>query len=338
MTEFRRFLLTSVLFLGSILAAGMAGFVLIEGYDAWHALYATVLIISTLGFAKDQPATTAGQILTVALVTVGTGTLFYLLVSAAEQVIRDRVGRGRERHLTIQLEALDHHVIICGHGRVGGVVVRELKVKSVPFVVIDLNPVDVQRLAEEGIPAIHGDAAEDAVLRRARINRARAVIVCTGTDAVNVFITLSARSLNEKLYIAARAIRDEDAPKLKRAGADRVITPASVGGRRLASMVLHPNVADLLDLLVYSARQNVWLEEVRIDERCDLLPRSLGEAALRARVGVTVVAARHPEEDIVANPPSDWRLQPGDILVAMGTREALDALEKLCGPAGPAAA
>lgn len=331
--EFRRHLLPTLLVLAGVLAAGTAGFALIEGTDVWHGFYATVLIISTLGFSRDVPATIPGQILTVGLIVVGTGTLFYLLVTSAEQLIRERVGHRKERRLTVQLEALQNHVIICGYGRVGGEIVRELVRHPVPFVVIDPDREGIERLTATGIPALEGDASEDTVLRRAGVERARAVFVCTGTDAVNVFITLSARSLNERLFIAARAIREEDEPKLLRAGANRVITPASLGGRRLASMLLRPTVADLFDLLVYSERQNTWIEEVRIGTESELVTLTIGAAALRDRVGVTVIAVRHPAGEIVANPPSTLRLGPGDILVALGTREALGDLTRLCVPA-----
>ncbi|GIV96490.1 MAG: hypothetical protein KatS3mg057_1147 [Herpetosiphonaceae bacterium] len=165
-------------------------------------------------------------------------------------------------------------------------------------------------------------------------------MVCTQSDAVNVFITLSARSLNEQLYIVARSITEEDEPKLLRAGANRAITPASLGGRRLAGMILRPAVLEFLDVLVHSDELEMWLEEIPVNQHGELVGQTLGQARLRDRIGVTILAIRRTAGQIIPNPASDTLLMAGDILIALGTRESLLMLggigsQKLAPLAGP---
>lgn len=324
-----RRILPGLVLLGVTLSAGTVGFELAEGWSLLNAFYATVLVISTLGFSALHPVTTAGKVLTMVLIGGGVGTLYYLLSVMVQGLIETQIGTRRLRRLRRQMEALKDHIIVVGYGRVGQEVARELHREGEPFVVVDTDEARVARLGEDGLLVHRGDASRDEVLRSVGIERARGLVVCTGSDAVNVFVTLSARSLREDLFIVARAIHEDDEPKLMRAGANRTITPASVGGRRIAGLLLRPTVIELLDVLARTGGFEMWLEEVRLAPRAPVLDRSLGQARLREDVGVTVLAIKRTSGELVTNPPADTVLRTGDILVALGTRESLTRLEEL---------
>jgi voltage-gated potassium channel len=320
-----------LMLLGLTLGAGTAGFSLLENWRPLDALYASVLVISTLGFGTLQPTSPAGKLLTVGLIGGGVGTLYYLLGVMAQGLIENQIGPRALRKLKKQMQELHDHFIVVGLGRVGQEVVRELRREGEPFVVVDDDDERLAPLREEGILAHRGDASRDETLRAVGIERARGLVVCTGSDAVNVFVTLSARSLREDLIIVARAIHEDDEPKLLRAGANRAITPASLGGRRMAGLLLRPTVIELLDVLVTSGGFEMWLEEVQLGPASPVLERSLGQARLREDVGVTVLAIKRKTGELVTNPPAETVLQAGDILVALGTRDSLSRLEALGG-------
>lgn len=326
-----RRILPGLVLLGVTLTAGTVGFALLEGWRPVDALYSTVLVISTLGFSSLHPRTGAGKLLTIFLIGGGVGTLYYLLGVMVQGLIETEIGTRRLRRLKRQMQELKDHFIVVGHGRVGQEVVRELRREGQPLVIVDADEARIARVREEGVLAHRGDGSRDDTLRAVGIERARGLVVCTGSDAVNVFVTLSARSLREDLLIVARAIHEDDEPKLLRAGANRTITPASVGGRRIAGLLLRPTVIELLDVLARSGGFEMWLDQVRLEPRSRVLDRSLGQARLREDVGVTVLAIKRTSGEMVTNPPADTILKPGDVLVALGTRDSLKRLEELAG-------
>lgn len=313
--------------LAATLTAGTVGFGLSERWTAGESFFETVLVISTLGGLR--PMTGAGKVLTVLLISGGVGTLYYLLGALVQGLVETQIGTGQARRLRRQMQQLKDHFIVCGHGRVGQEVARELRREGQPLVVVDADEARLSRIREEGILVHRGDASRDEVLRAAGIERARGLVVCTGSDAVNVFITLSARAMREDLLIVARAIHEDDEPKLMRAGASRTITPASLGGRRLAGLLLRPTVIELLDILARSGGYEILLEEVRLGRACTLAGRSLGQSRLRDDVGVTVLAIKRSGGTMVTNPPADAILHAEDTLVALGTRDALGRLTHL---------
>lgn len=311
--------------IGLTLAIGTVSFYVLEGWTLFQSFYVTMLIISTLGFGALQPATPAGQLVTVLLIGAGVGTLYYLVGIVAEITIESQLGLRQERRMHQQISRLHNHVIVCGYGRVGQQVVVELQREHHAFVVVEPLEAKVAALAERGILAYQGDASEDRILHAVGIARARALIVCSGADAINVFITLSARAINEKLFIVARSIREDDEPKLLRAGADRVITPASLGGRRLVSLVLRPTVVEWLDVLVHTDNLEWWLEEVPLQQLPALHGKMLSEVTLRSEYGISVLALKRQQTLLTALGP-DIRFEPTDIMVALGSRTAFAAL------------
>jgi voltage-gated potassium channel len=322
-------LLPGVILLAATISVGTAGYALVEGWPTLDAFYTTLLVISTLGFGALHPDSTAGKLLTIGLIGGGVGTLYYLLGALVQGLVESQIGTRRLRRLRRQMAELKDHFIICGWGRVGQEVARELRREGQPFVVIDPDEARVARLREEGFLAHAGDASRDETLKAVGIERARGLVVCTGSDAVNVFVTLSARSMREDLFIIARAIHEDDEPKLLRAGANRAITPASLGGRRMAGLLLRPTVVDVLDVLVRSGQFQMWLEEARVRSGSTVEGRSLGQVRLREDVGVTVLAIKRDNGEMVTNPPADTVLRSGDTVVALGTHDALKRLDAL---------
>ncbi len=304
----------------TLLLAGTLGFVLTEHVTAWFAFVWTVDTIATVG-SVPSPETIAGQVIKVVLIVLGVGTLLYALVAITEFFVVGHVtGLLRTHRRQRVINAHSDHYLICGFGRVGQQVARDLRAAGAPLVVIDTNPESLQAAEAGGIPYVEGEASEESILREAGIERAHALIACVDSDADNIFITLTARELRPDLTIVARSGRDESEAKLRRAGADRVISPYKSSGSDMARLALHPQVADLVDVA-----PEYRLEEIEVSATCDGIGRALADVA-----GSTIVAAvRRREGELIPQPPGDLVLEAGDILVASGTASAMDRLDAL---------
>jgi voltage-gated potassium channel len=319
---------TGCLLLALVLLFGTIGFMAIEGWTPIQALYTAVLVVSTLGFSDLRPSDSRGQLLTIGLIGAGVGTLYYLVGVLAQTIIEDQLDWRRKRAMQDRVAHLKDHFIVCGFGRVGQQTCRQLSQEGCIFVVIDNEDGRIARIESAGYLYVRGDASDDAVLRRAGIARARALLTAVQTDAGNVYITLSARALNPRLFIVARAATSEAEHKLTIAGANRVISPYILGGRSMAGHALRPAVMDFLDVLVHSDDLEMWLEEVKIGSNSVLAGVPLGEAHLRDTVGITVLAVRRADGQMLVNPPGDVVLCPGDTLIALGARSDLERAER----------
>lgn len=314
--------------LALVLFAGTVGFALIEGWTLIQALYTTVLVVSTLGFSDLRPSDARGQVLTILLIAAGVGTLYYLVGAVAQSVIESQLDRGRRRAMEQRVAQLRDHLIVCGFGRVGQQTCRQLRQEGCAFVVIDSEEQRVERIAAAGYLYVQGDASDDDVLKRAGVMRAHGLLTAVRTDAANVYITLSARALNPKLFIVARAATAEAEHKLTIAGADRVISPYILGGRSMAGHALRPAVMDFLDVLVHSDDLEMWLEEIRVGPDSWLAGLTLGEASLRETAGITVLAVRRADGAMLVNPKESVALGEGDTLIVLGARHDLDRVER----------
>jgi voltage-gated potassium channel len=306
------------LLLASILVVGTVGFMLIEGWDGISAFYTAVLVVSTLGFSDRRPSGLPGELLTIGLIAGGVGTLYYLVGILAQGVIESQLDRGKRRSMDQQIANLSNHFIVCGFGRVGREICRQLTHEKSKFLVIDASEDRLELIQNAGYLYLRGDASDDNVLLRAGIERARGLLTAIQSDAGNVYITLSARALNPKLFIVARAATAEAEHKLRIAGANRVMSPYVLGGRSMAGMALRPAVMDLIDLLVHSDDFEMWLKEVHLDEGSSLVGTTVGETQMRQRAGVTILAVRRADGRIIANPGADLVLQMGDTLIVLG--------------------
>jgi voltage-gated potassium channel len=318
------------LFFAAVLAVGTAGYVLIEGWNLTEALYMTVITISTVGFTEVHPLTTGGRWFTTILILVGVGGAAYLFSTVADYIVTGELrGTLEKRRMQKKADLMQDHYIVCGYGRVGKQVVQELQAHGAPVVVIDNDPDKAGLPATIGLTYIVGDASDDTVLRQAGVERARGLIAATGTDAENVFITLSARAIQRNLTIVARGILADAERKLRKAGADHVILPHAIGGRRMAGVLMRPTVVDFLDVVMHSEDLELWLEDIPIRPDCPLANCSVRLAQIRTRTGANVLAIRTVQGQLITHVDPDYVLQAGDFLVALGTRPQLRALSLL---------
>jgi voltage-gated potassium channel len=316
-----------------LLVAGTVGYVLIEGWPVVDALYMTVITLTTLGFGEVHPLSTGGRWFTMGLALGGVFTFLTAATTIIALAVSGELWRTFTRsRMERKLEQISGHVIVCGHGRMGRLVVHALTPTQLEVVTIDHQPEAIEPARTDGVLALHGDAGSDAVLERAGVRRARALVAALGSDADNVFLTLSARALNPKLFIVARAVEEATEGKLTRAGANRVISPFSLGGYVAANAILHPTVLDILELANRAGHLQVQVEEVAVAASSPLCGRTLGDARLREQPGVLLIAVRRRAGDTIFNPPDTLKPEADDVLVSMGTRERLDQLERLAGP------
>lgn len=309
--------------LSTILFVGTVGFVVLERWSPLEAFYTTLLIISTLGFSDLRPVDPAGRGLTIFLILAGVGTLYYMAVALAQSVIENQFWERRQA-VEQQIAQLRNHVIVAGYGRVGRETCRSLARQGAEFLVVDNQPERLATVQTDGFLALNGDASDDAVLMRAGIARARALLTAVQSDAANVYITLSARALNPSLPIIARAATTEAEHKLRIAGATRVISPYVLGGRAMASMALQPAVNDFLDLLLHTDDADTWLEELPILPDSALNGARVDETNLREQAGMTILAIRRAGGRMLVNPPPELTLNVGDTLIVLGSRASTD--------------
>jgi len=313
-----------------LLAFGTIGYHLIEGWPYFDALYMTVTTLTTVGFSEVHPLSDTGRAFTIVLILGGVFTLF----SAAAETIRaavsgDLAAALARNSLNRSLSHMENHVIVCGFGRMGRRVCQELASAKVPFVVIDRDAEATRALEMPGALAIAGDATSEEVLRQAGIERARALITVVASDADNLFITMSARLLSEKLFIVARAEDEHTEAKLTRAGASRVVSPYVLGGHRVAQAVLRPTVLDFLELATRTDHVELQIEEAQIAHGSTLDGKTLEATRAAQDLSVLVVAVKRPGGQVIYNPPPATTLGVGDTLVAIGHRRDLDRLDAL---------
>jgi voltage-gated potassium channel len=302
-----------------LLLLGMIGLALSEDVGLWYAFRWALDTAATVG-GFPQPHTTAGQIIHVALIVVGVGTLFYALATVAEFFVAGHVGDLlAARRAQKMIDSFTDHHIICGFGRVGRQVARDLHAARGSYVVVDANPESRHRAEALGVRLIEGDATDDAVLEQAGIQRARSIIACADSDANNVFITLTARELRADIVIVARAANEDTEKKLKRAGADRVISPYKASGTEMARLALHPQLSGVVDVDV-----EYRMEEIMVGDACEAVGHTVGDI----RGGAMIVGLRRGP-DFQPQPPAETTLIPGDVIVAMGTPTTLERLEAL---------
>jgi voltage-gated potassium channel len=312
-----------------LIVAGVAGYVTIEGWPLFDALYMAVITLTTIGFAEVHPLTDAGRAFTMALALSGIFTMFFaaseVLRSWASGELKAILSRKRQEKTMNQLE---NHLIVCGYGRMGRLVCREFSEAGVPYVVIDSNESALAHFELTGGVSLHGDATSDDCLRRAGIARARALVTVVPADADNLFITMSARLLNERLRIVARAEDDASSAKLMRAGASQVISPYVLGGARVAQAILRPNVHEFIDVTTRSGHLALQLEEVVVTAGSALDGGRVEGNRLDGLLDVIVVAVKAHDAPMRFN-PGRGTVAAGDTLVMLGARRELDRAERM---------
>lgn len=307
-----------------LLAAGTIGYMVTEGTSVGFGFVWALDTVATVG-SIPEPAGTGGQILKVLLIVFGVGTLFYALVTVTEFFVSGHLsGLLEERRLLKKIDSLSDHILICGFGRVGHQAARDLQAAGRRFVVIDSNPEETRERAEAiGAPFIEGSPSDDETLRAAGIMRAAGVMACVDSDPENIFITLTARELRSDITIVARASVEDSESKLRRAGADRIVSPYKTSGSEMVRYALHPQVSGVVDVA-----PEYRMEEIEVTAGCEAAGKTLEDV----RGSSVIVALRRPDGTVRPQPPADTVLESSDVLIAMGETGALERLEGMLAP------
>ena len=322
-----KFLYFTAILLG-ITVFGTTGYALIEGWSLNEAFYMTIISITTVGYQEVHPLSSNGRLFTAVLLLLGVGAVFYVMAGIAEIMIEGRVRQilGRRKRVRESHKLKGHH-IVCGYGRIGFVICREFRRENRPYAVIENNPDKAAELIDDGIPVVVGDATSDATLIEAGVERAVGLISSMPSDAENVFVALSAKRLNSDLFVVARAVRDSAIPKLQAAGANRVISPYTMGGLRMAESVLRPKLANFFDTIAGYTSKDWDFEETVISDTSSWGDQNLRCSNIGQETGVYILASKRDGE-MTFNPGADHIIQIGDTLYAMGRPEQIASLRE----------
>lgn len=319
--------LVTLLIVSSI---GTLGYMLIEDWSLFESLYMTVITLATVGYREVHSLTPVGKIFTILLIVFGVGTIAYTIGTLIQFMVEGqlRLLLGRKK-VEKQINHLQNHYIICGYGRIGRLICREFMAKPIPFLVVEEDRELCNQIEDAGILTIHGDATEDEVLQRAGVERAKGLITAVTSDSANVFITLTARGLNPALYILARASDENSELKLKRAGADKVISPYIIGAARMANAVLRPSVVDFIEIATGGKNLELQIEEIRIAPASTLVGQALVDSGLRQNLGVIIVGINKRDGQPIFNPDPKTRIDAEDVLITIGKPPAIKNMEAL---------
>lgn len=318
----------------SINIIGTIGYYLLwmDDYDVtlFDSFYMTFITIATIGYSEIYPLDTLGRLFTVIIAVVGISSLFFMFTIIMENLFLLQLNNyGRKKKMLKTVENLKNHIILVGYGRVGQLAALELLKTNEQFVVIDYDFIEDDIINQkETLLKIKGDATHDEVLEKAGIKRAKGLIIATGNAATNVFIVLSARVLNPNLTIVARCDEHESIEKLKRAGANQIVNPYSIGGQRLAHHIINPNVIDFVETNFGSGEEKFNIENIKIPENAFWNNHTLKDMKIRESTGVAILAIRRNDKTSL-NPPDDFKVDAGDELLAFGTLKDLQKVERL---------
>lgn len=308
------------------IAVATFGYVALEGWRIFDALYMTVTTVTTVGGGEPRPLDAAGKWWTIAVVGVGFSILTYTVIALVGYVVEGHLGANVDaRRMRRRVARMTEHFVLCGYGRVGREIATEFAQERIDFVVVDSNEDSLRRAAAEGLTVMHGDAANVETLKAARIDRARGLITAVDNDADNIYVTLSARVLRPDLFIVARANAVDAEPKLRLAGANRVVSPYTIGGRRLASLAMRPIAVEFVDTVLSAANGQLLLEDVAIAAGSGWIGKTLG--ALVPEPGEAIVLALKRHGTMIFRPALAMTLAAGDELVAAGPPAAIRELE-----------
>ena len=333
MPHWRRRLVGIVCLILFPLLVGTLGYIYIEHYPPLDAFYMAVITVTTVGYGEVRPLTQAGRIFNIGVILTGVTALLLAVGGMTQTIIELELTQFfPKRRNKRMIDSLEKHFIICGYGRVGRNAADELTRAGEPFIILDRNEAKVDRAMRAGRLAALGDATFDSNLREVGIDRAAGLIASLGSDADNLFLVLSAKTLNTNLKISARVNEEESENKMRRAGADAVLAPYTITGTRLAQAIVQPHVVQFLDFTTTLGLGDVSIEQVKVGENCGYAAKSLGELQIGRELGVIVLAIRKFEGEMLFNPNADTEIGSGDFLIAMGPAKQLRNLEERLTP------
>ena len=315
-----------------VVLAGTIGYKIIEGWSLLDSLYMTVITITTVGYAEVHPLSPAGRGFSIILMLVGVGTAFYILTSLVRYIIEGEFGFriGRQR-MEAKIRRLDNHFILCGYGRVGQAIAVILKQQGAKFVAIDRDRETITKAQQAGFLTIQGDATKNEVLRQAKIDSARGIIIALGDDADIIYTTLAVKELNATLPIVARANNEDAGRKLLQAGVQRVVAPELIGGARMARLALRPQAVEFIETVLFGREKQLLVEELEAGDESQLVGSTIKEIEERFP-GVRILALKKSDGAVVPNPGPNSTVERTSSLTAFGTVEQLRAIEECCQP------
>lgn len=316
-----------------LLTFGTAGYMLIEGWTLFDSLYMTVITVATVGFGEIHPLSTGGRVFTMILTIVGVGAAFYILTTIFQTTMEGEFGIFRRRRMEARIKKISNHFILCGYGRVGEAIANTLKQQKAEFVVIDHSLNSYTRAVQQDCLTIMDDATNHDVLLRAGIERASSLITAFGDDAYNTYAVLTARELNPRLIIIARASNDDATKRLKQAGATHVILPELIGGQQMARLALRPSTVQFIETVLSGKEGEFVVEEVFVSDESTLIGATIKDIEERF-TGIHILAVREKDGDLVINPSLTTQIESGGSLTAFGTIYQLQSIEGCCGASG----
>ncbi len=323
-------LIVSSVLLLAVFALGILGYMHVEGWTFFDSLYQVIITLSTVGFQEVNPMTAEGRVLTMVLIVGGVGGFAYLIGSFTQVLIEGRIQQiWEKRRVQKTIDRLQNHIIICGFGRIGSVVAREIIREGHAVVVIESKEEVVRELEEKGILHIAGDATADETLLAAGLHRAKSLVTALHQEAANVYVTLTARQLNHTVAIVARADHPSHIARLERAGADQVLIPHLYGGVRMAQSVLRPTVTNFLDMAARGGSVDLQMEELLVRADSEIVNKNLIEAEIRPRFNLIVIGIKKASGDMIFNPQPQSVLEADDTMILVGKKENLDHLREI---------
>lgn len=325
---YRRFAISlAVLF--ALILSGTLGYAWLEGWEFVDGLYMTVITVGTVGYSEVRPLSTGGRLYTMLLILLSTGVMVYATAALTALILEGELfGLLKRKRMNKLIKTLSGHYVVCGDSRIGQHIIEELGRIDQPFVVVEREPEKVDALLARNILAVLGDATADATLLEAGIDRAKGLATTLNTDADNLFVVLTARRLNRNLRIIAKALDEATRDKLQQVGADGVVLPQSIGGMRMASELLRPNVVGFLDMMLRNKEQTIRVEEIRIQDGSAAIGETLAGSGVTRTAGASLIALRRATEPYRFAPDPETRLMADDLLIMLGNAQVIRELDR----------
>jgi voltage-gated potassium channel len=316
-----------------IIGFGTAGYMAIEGWEILDAFYMTVITMGTVGYNEVHEISKTGRLFTVLLIFFGVGYFVYLAGVVVQFMVEGRMRAilGRRR-LDKKIDRLNNHYIVCGYGRIGRVLCKNLQRKPLDLVVIEKDRELIPVMDEDKVLYVCGDVSDEANLIKAGIKRAKGLVAVLATDADNVFLVLTARQLNPDIHIVARACHVESKSKLRAAGANNVESPYEMGGVSMAQRILRPTVTNFLDLAFAHKRKDIQMEEIPVSSSSALSNVMLKDSGIRQQFNLIIIAIKKSDDSMLFNPSFETLIKAGDTVIAVGEEANLKKLEDILNP------